>query len=278
MRLDRELSLHLMHWLKGDSRKCLPILMYHSVSDDEEDHVHPYYRTCTSRDRFSEQMEWLRELGYRGVSLQEALATGMGQPNGRAAVAITFDDGFRNVFTDAWPVLRRHNFTATMYLPTAFISEHRKSWFGRECLTWEEVCSLRKEGAEFGSHTVSHPTLYAMPWEQIQNELINSKAEIEGHLLESISTFAYPFAFPQEDPAFAQRLVDIMRRSGYRSCVTTIIGRRRLKDDPLLLKRLPINQCDDKRLFLAKLRGAYDWMGGPQRLMRQAKVWVGSRL
>jgi peptidoglycan/xylan/chitin deacetylase (PgdA/CDA1 family) len=276
-RFDRYLTLSVFHPLNrvgfGKTEKCVPILMYHSVSDDPETGVNPYYRLATSPQRFAEQMQWLSDFGYMGVSLEAALAhLASGKTNGRRPVAITFDDGFRDFHTAAWPVLQRHHFSATMYLPTAFIATHRKSFRNKECLTWREVRELRAQGARFGSHTVNHPKLHDLSPDQIAVELAESKATIEHELGEEISSFAYPYAFPQEDRAFTKMFSEQLLAQGYRSCATTAIGRTRAGDDPLRLKRLPANTCDDQPLFAAKLNGAYDWLAVPQSLVRYVKA------
>jgi len=266
------LTLHVFRPFKGRRSGCVPVLMYHSISDDPEKGVGVYYRVATSPQRFDGQMQWLAEAGYRGVSLEEALSAPAG---GEKLAAITFDDGFRDFHTTAWPVLKRHRFTATMYLPTAFIGSQRRAFFNRECLTWDEVRELRREGVRFGSHTVNHPKLYELAWENIENELAESKQQIERELGERISGFAYPYAFPQEDRTFTQRLRAILKASGYQSCATTMIGTRLPGSDPLLVKRQPVNDCDDRALFEAKLSGAYDWMACPQAIIRRAKSWTG---
>jgi peptidoglycan/xylan/chitin deacetylase (PgdA/CDA1 family) len=248
----------------------LPILMYHSVSSDSEKGVGPYYRLITSRQRFAEQMQWLAELGYVGLALEDALPMLVqGKANGRRPVVITFDDGFRDFHVAAWPVLRRHDFTATVYLPTGFISRERKSFRGRQCLTWDEVRELRRHGIRFGSHTVNHPKLYEMSWSQIESEARISKEHIQQELQEEVASFAYPYAFPQEDSAFRRTIAGLLRDQGYRSCVTTVVGRSQATDDELFLKRLPINSCDDRKLFQAKLEGAYDWLSSAQYVYRR---------
>ena len=279
MRFDRFLTLNVAHPLRsvrqanGDG--SVPILMYHSISDEAEEGVEPYYRLATNPQRFAEQMQWLRNAGYFGVSLEEALGPLKGSQAGKPLVAITFDDGFRDFHTVAWPVLRRHGFTANMYLATEFISSSRGSFRGKECLTWSEVRELRAQGARFGSHTASHPKLHELSWDAIRSELTVSKECIEKELGEPIDTFAYPYAFPQEDWQFTQRFTNLLRDLGYRSGVTTVLGRARAGDDVFRLKRLPANSCDDEALFIAKLNGAYDWLGSAQRAVRQWKRWTG---
>lgn len=295
MRLDRILTLGLGRpWravFPPDGPR-VPVLMYHSISDDPELSFSPYYKVCTYPQRFAEQMQWLADGGYRGVTLTEGLAalrreeshkdqvTGKknhsnhgNNPIGenQKLVAITFDDGFRDFHTAAFPVLRQHGFSATMYLPTAFIGDERKNFKTRECLTWAEVQELQDAGMEFGSHTVTHPKLVELDWPQIEIELNESKKTIEQKLQRPARSFAYPYAFPQANRDFASRFESVLREAGYESCATTEIGPMRVSDDPLRTKRYPANSCDDESLLRAKLAGAYDWIRQPQRLIKRFK-------
>jgi len=274
MRWDRSITL----WLSCPVIRAiptsprLPILMYHSVSDDLEENVSPYYRLATSPQRFADQMRWISERGYRGVSLEEAIGmAAFEQRDQRPVVAITFDDGFRDFYTAAWPVLQCHQFTATIYLPTGFIADRRASFNGRECMTWNEVRELRREGIRFGSHTVSHPKLHAMEWSEIERELTLSRQQIEENIEEPVTSFAYPYAFPQEDQLFTQRFSSLLLETGYRNCSTTVIGCPASVANSFFLKRLPVNSCDDRALLEAKLDGAYDWLGVVQSAYRHFK-------
>jgi peptidoglycan/xylan/chitin deacetylase (PgdA/CDA1 family) len=279
MRFDRIVTLGLVHPLQRfrmkSSRPVLPILMYHSISDDPEPGFAPYYKVCTSPRRFSEHLQWLADLGCRGVTLSEGLAWLADEPRSPLTspppVAITFDDGFRDFTTTAFPALQRHGFSATMYLPTAFIGDAPRRFKDRDCMIWADVRELHQAGVEFGSHTVSHPKLVELAWPAIATELCDSKTMIEQKLGILVDSFAYPYAFPQDNRPFSARFRMELVAAGYRTSVTTAIGGARIGSDLLCLPRLPANSADDHRLFAAKIRGAYDWVGIPQLLRKRLK-------
>lgn len=255
--------------------ETLPVLMYHSISDDPEIGVGAYYRVATSPARFADQMQWIADAGCKAVTLEEGMkALTDGTLSTRPLVAVTFDDGFRDFYTAAWPVLKQHRFSASMYLPTRYIQIERQTFLDRQCMTWTEVRELQRAGIRFGSHTVNHPKLYNLSWSDIEKELSQSKQQIENELGGTVSSIAYPFAFPQEDDAFTVKLSAMIYRCGYASCATTVIGRMGQGDNPFWVRRLPVNQCDDRALFIAKLRGEYDWLGQAQLSVR----WIKSRL
>ncbi len=296
MRLDRVLTLWLVAPLArlrvsagrvAPPARKLPILMYHSVSDAAEAGAAPYYRTTTSPARFAAQMRWLRERGCRGVALRAGLAWLRSEadagPSGEPRpVALTFDDGFRDFATAAFPVLQQFGYAATVFLPTAFIGGNgagtrpdaptRKSFKSKECLTWEEVRELDRAGIEFGSHTVSHPVLYDLSWPQIESELRHSKNALDERLDHASTAFAYPYAYPEADAAFTRSFEDLLQGAGYDCAVTTRIGRVGAADNARALRRLPVNDADDAALLHAKLEGAYDWLSLPQRLAKQCKA------
>ncbi len=293
MRLDRFITLNLVRPLMGlrhlglRTSSTLPILMYHSISDDPEPGVHPYYRVCTSPRRFTDQMQWLKDNGYQGVTLAAGLAWLNSQPlpphlltSSTKPVALTFDDGFRDFYTAAFPILLQHGFRASMFLPTAFVGDERRAFRPRgssrlstirDCLTWSEVRELHAAGIQFGSHTVNHPKLVDLALSEIESEISNSKSVIEHQLSASITTFAYPYAFPQAEKHFAEAFCQLLKRVGYESCVTTEVGRVRPGDDWFRLTRLPVNSADDDDLLRSKLAGHYDWLAFPQAVVKKIK-------
>jgi hypothetical protein len=75
-----------------------------------------------------------------------------------------------------------------------------------------------------------------------------------------VQCFAYPYAFPESDRVFTDFLRDVLAREGFRYGVTTVLGTAKAGDDPLFLRRLPVNDHDNPRLLRAKLEGGYDWL------------------
>lgn len=282
MRLDRFITLHIAQpllRLRRPAKARLPILMYHSITNDPETGRSGYYKVCTTPTRFAEQMNWLAKNGYEGVTVGTGVAR-LNSPqtgNGRKPVAITFDDGFRDFHTEAFPILQCHRFQATMYLPTRYIGDERQSFQSRDCLTWSEVSELHSSGIEFGSHTVTHPKLIEMDWPGVEEELRESKSIIENRLGESVNSFAYPYAFPRAKMDFVPRFRQTLQKTGYQSCATTEVGRQRPADDLLSLKRLPVNDEDGAPFLRAKIEGAYDWLAIPQSATKAARHFLQSQ-
>jgi peptidoglycan/xylan/chitin deacetylase (PgdA/CDA1 family) len=274
-RIDRFATLYMfgpIRRMRFSRDNSIPILMYHSISDDTEASVHPYYRTSTSPQQFATQMQYLRDEGYKTTSLSEIHSLQPGTASHDKKVVITFDDGFANFHGEAFPTLHRFGFSATVFLPTSFISDQGTQFKGQECMTWSQVRELHGAGIVFGSHTVTHPQLRALSADEIDEEIVRSKQTIEDKLSASVDSFAYPYAFPQADHEFTTMLRDLLVRAGYRTGVCTTVGRVGGKSDRLFMERLPINSCDDAPLLDAKLAGAYDWVGKSQYISKMVKT------
>jgi len=275
-RLDRFLTLYFFYPLIRKKRpadeKKIPILMYHSISADKESASHPYYWINTAPAVFSEQMKFLSDHDYTVVDLRDLKAClDANNKSVRKFVVITFDDGYRDFYTNAFPILQKYQFPATVFLPTDFIDENRKTFNGKECLAWAEVEELHGKGISFGSHSLSHSILYHLSWGKIRRELSDSRHRIENSLHAPVGSFCYPYAFPQEDSSFVLRFKQELADQGYRFAVNTVIGRTGSESDFLSLVRLPINRDDNEKLFEAKLLGGYDWMASAQALTRRMK-------
>lgn len=275
LRLDRLATLYIaspLMRLASVGKLSIPILMYHAITDEDESRMHPYYRTTTSPAVFLAHMQYLHQSGYQTCSPTQAIARLKTDGPVAKTVAITFDDGYRDFYLNAFPVMNQFGFTATVFLPTAYIGEATLQFKERDCLTWSEVRELQRYGISFGSHTVTHPQLRYLDKDAIEREIVNSKEAIEERTGGVVDSFAYPYAFPQTDAEFKKRLRDSLHRAGYHSGVCTIVGRVGPGSDPLFIERLPINSLDDTALFQAKLAGAYDWISRSQYVVKRARA------
>jgi hypothetical protein len=160
MRIDRILTLSVFGPLRALAgprpNESIPILMYHSVADDLDDGVHPYYRVVTSRKSFARHIQWLRSAGFRAITLTRALdllgGNSEDEDGMEPKVVITFDDGFRDFYTQAFPVLELAGFVATVFLPSDLIGKRFIN--GRDCLTAAEVRALSDPSAQRSQHPV----------------------------------------------------------------------------------------------------------------------------
>jgi peptidoglycan/xylan/chitin deacetylase (PgdA/CDA1 family) len=269
-RVDRLATLYLAHPLRRiigrNSSSRVPILMYHSVSDNLFGKSHPYYQINTSPRVFARQMRWLRQNGYRTMDITDMWAAIVAGTDLSKTVVITFDDGYQDFYTSAFDVMKQCGFTATIYLATDRIQDTPVRIEGVDYLSWREVRELHSAGIRFGSHTVTHPDLRSLGPDQIDYEVGYSKEIIEQKLGAAVKSFAYPFAFPEEDKDFARFLADILENLGFENGVSTILGRASRKSNPFYLPRLPVNSWDDTSFLRAKLGGDYDWLHWPQLL------------
>ena len=251
LRFDRLVSLGLIRPVRRvflrQTQKRIPILMYHSIQDGASD-SRPYFDINTSAARFALQIE------------QDSWDS--------RYVVITFDDGYRDFLTAACPIMTEFNHTAVLFVPSGLIQDERAQFLERECLTWSEIRELHVNGIEIGSHSVTHCELKFLRTPELEAEVARSKRTIEAKIGHSVTSFSYPYAFPETEVEFSQILRKLLEKHGYQNGVTTIIGRSGPDSDRFLLPRLPVNSSDDIPLFRAKLEGHYDWLHAAQYLAK----------
>lgn len=245
----------------------LPILAYHNIG-----HVPPgargrsLYVTPVAFDR---QMALLRRLGYRGLSMGDALPYLEGHRHGKVAV-ITFDDGYVDNLETALPVLQRHGFTATCYMVSAAVGSYNR-WDAdklnvrKPLMDRAQVRAWSTAGMEVGAHSRRHPHLSGCRDAELVDETAGSRAELEDLLGRPVSHFCYPYG--DHDA----RVVEAVCCAGFRTAATTRWGRARPGDDLLTLKRLKPGDGDRLAVFLIKLVTPYeDWRGARRGRRRAA--------
>lgn len=167
-------------------RNSVDILMYHSISDRGGP-------TSIAPGVFAEQMAAL-SASRRTVVRMDDVAAGA-WPDG--AVVITFDDAFEDFRTSAWPVLSRHGFVSTVYVPTGQVGEV-ENWTGamappRPLMDWQTIRGLSEEGVAFGNHTVLHRDLTRLDDDDLATEIREGKQTLEDRLSRAVRHFAAPY-------------------------------------------------------------------------------------
>ena len=168
-------------------RRGLTVLMYHHIGvlTDPQEEQFPF---TISPEMFARQLEFLKQNGYTAISeadLYQAYTTGA--TDIKKPVMLTFDDGHADNYTALFPLLKKNNVPALIFLITARVGTDGY-------LTWEQIGEMQRSGLVFfGSHTCTHRRLRSLPDEEIVQEITQSKKIMEEKLGVPVRSFCYPF-------------------------------------------------------------------------------------
>lgn len=220
-----------------------PILMYHHVDERWQE-----WKLSVSPDSFERQMEFLKAHRYNVLSLGDYIDLLKNKkPIPKKSVVITFDDGYDNNFTEAFPILKKMQFPATIFIQVDGVG--RKGY-----MTWDDILILIENGIEIGSHTVHHGFLPNLSEEEMKKEICESKAQLETHLQRPVPLFSYPGG--GFTPAARQAVID----AGYAGAVATHPKHHYPNLDPYALKRIRISRTSDNLfVFWFQLSGFYTY-------------------
>lgn len=249
-------SFRYAWWKKTVSYAHPRILMYHMIRPPVRG-AH-FNSLRVSPASFSRQVKHLRDAGWTFFTMAELLAHKDNLPE--KSVAITFDDGYEDNFSNALPVLRKYGAKATLYLVT---DRHNKDWslkrksknnsgelMREPKLQDHQIREMIASGLiEIASHTCTHDNLTTISAAQKYHEICASKLEIEQTFGIQCVSFCYPFGL------FAPTDLEILREAGYTNATTTEKGISDLRtESPFLLKRITISGKDNFPAFLLKLK------------------------
>jgi peptidoglycan/xylan/chitin deacetylase (PgdA/CDA1 family) len=228
------------------------VVYYHRI--DEEQH-----RSCVAPTAFAEQMAFLKDEGFAILRLSEVRAhLDEKRPFPERSVIVTFDDGFADNYTRAFPVLCREAIPATIFLAAGFMDGDDlpaiRDRSGIKPLRWSEVSEMARHGVEFGAHTISHRSLTALDDVELAQEIQGSRALIAEHAGVEATTFCYPRGH------FDERVKDAVRGAGFRLACTTMPGCVSAETHPFSLRRTFIARDDTLRDFKHKLDGSFDFL------------------
>ena len=225
----------------------IPVITYHHILRDEENTRFRHTSTTTSVRAFSNQMTWLRDMGYTTLTMYQLEDYVHNRTNLPArAVVITFDDGLKSVSRYAYPILKQYGFKATAFIITSRIKRHPQKWAPKS-LQFMSVSELEeiKDVFDFQSHTHflhrvdahRRPILLSRSYHNILFDFERSRralAQFNPHVL----YLSYPFG------GYNATAVQAASDAGFHLAVTTVKGKVKPGDNPMLLKRLYIMRTD----------------------------------
>jgi peptidoglycan/xylan/chitin deacetylase (PgdA/CDA1 family) len=250
------LSRGLMRLAGREPTARFVVLYYHGVPEEA--------RTC-----FARQMQALS----RSTTVVRAAHAGA-LPDRSSNVAITFDDAFRSVRTNAVPELLSRGFPATIFVPVDYLGK-KPGWDMRNgvndhIMTCDELRSL-PELIELGSHSLSHPHLTRVDVARVHEEVTTSRDKLAELIGSHVSLLAFPYG------EYDDRVVGTCRQAGYER----VFGIDPWPADPagrdFVRGRVSVDPTDGPLVFHLKARGAYGWMIHASAVKRRLARWGNSR-
>lgn len=230
---------------------AVPVLMYHHVAPDRE----------VTPEGFEAQLKRLRNRGWESLSSEAFLAHLNGsRPAAERSLVITFDDGYADNWVHAFPALKKHGFTAQVFVVTgrvgrgaprtAAVDTHADERGAAGFLTWEELREMTASGVfEAGSHTRTHRDFKReAPYADVEEELAGSRRALESELGSWSGLLAWPWG------DFENSWLPLLPKHGYKLAYTTRPGANVPGADPLRTHRFKVRNGDpawlERRLAL----------------------------
>ena len=214
------------------------ILNYHKIDNT-------FISLAVRPDDFESQMRYLSENGYHTISpdeLYDSLA-GTGElPDN--PVMITFDDGYEDNYTNAYPILKKYGFKATIFVVTSFLDKNKKNY-----MTWDQARELDANGISIQSHTVDHKSITDLTDEQLRMELVDSKKKAEKELGHPVNYMAYPTG------TYNLHIAQLVKEAGYKAAFTIKYGNVDKASNIYALERVPIFHTEEtNKDFMERIR------------------------
>src|SRR5579862_3526749 len=239
------------------------ILTYHSISEGDSP-------LKISPSLFAEQVEWLQSNAHVTSLAEVVSALVEGKPMRERTVVLTFDDGFRDFYSSAAPILRRFKLPGTIFLATGYCGG-MSSWPGQPdgmckepLLNPREVSELAHEGFWFGAHSIGHPNLAALSATKAEAEIVGSKLRIHELTGQTAEFFAYPFG------RWSLSVRNLVAKH-YRGACATSAGVVEPDADPYALPRVDAHYVRDRSWFRRLFTGPFLTYLVTRRLIRRLR-------
>jgi peptidoglycan/xylan/chitin deacetylase (PgdA/CDA1 family) len=234
----------------------VPILMYHYIRVNPNPRDTLGFNLSVTPDEFRRQMDLLSERRYNPIDFDDL----RGYWNGQQAlparpVILTFDDGYIDFYTTAYPILRQHGFKAVTYVVPGFLN-------GPNYMSTAQVQDLDTHGIQVGSHTVSHADLTKVSPAQLNHQLVESRRALEQMVGHPVLDFCYPAGMYNAATAAA------VQAAGYQTATTTQPGLTHSMGDRFVWTRQRVGGGQPLERFVTDL-GAEE---PPTTVTRQAPL------
>lgn len=210
----------------------VPVLMYHSVSTVAGNNL------CMPPEKLDAQMQWLVQNGYATLSMDELyahLSAHTALPD--KAVAVTFDDGYADNYTNAFPILKKYGVKATIFMVSSYIDQPNS-------LTSAQIKEMSQSGVDIQDHSVTHPHLSQLSYDKQLAELRDSKQAIEAITGKPVNYVAYPYGDENANTLKAAKAV------GYRMAFLMDGGTASVNDPVLEVRRAYVSAANDLNGFV----------------------------
>ena len=222
----------------------VPVLMYHEIGDVTASPS----GLAVAPEAFADQLAYLHDSGFTAITagaLAKILAGGAGALPERPVV-LTFDDGYRDFYSTALPLLKRYGHTATVFQTTGWVGTQLEA---RAMLNWRDLAEIAEAGIEIGAHSHQHPELDRLSGDKLRDELDAPKRMLEDKLGVAVPGLAYPFGIWN---AKARRAA---REAGYAYAYAVSNAMTASRSDVFSLPRLTVQHTTTMERFGAMVNG-----------------------
>lgn len=220
----------------GREPVSVTVLNYHKV-----DSMHISLSVLPSD--FAWQMQYLEDHGFHPITPDELYDSLEGRGDlPEKPVLITFDDGYADNYKNAYPILKKHNFKATIFVVTGFMGK-RKGY-----LTWDQCREMEKNGISIQAHTVDHRSMTDLTDDEIRSEIVDSKKQAEDELGHPVEYMAYPTG------ACNLHIAQLVKEAGYKAAFTIRYGNADPESNVYAIERVPVFHTENtNRDFIERI-------------------------
>jgi len=221
----------------------VPILMYHHIAVPPPDANVYEIDLSVVPDEFAAQLAYLRDNGYTSISLYDLqYALALGYPLPANPILLTFDDGYVDMYTEAYPLLRQYGFTAAFFVVTDFVDLGYPAY-----LNWAQIEEMAAGGMDFGPHSRDHQDLRRRDHDFLVWEILGPRQTLEAHLGRQPRFYAYPSGH------YDDAVIQVLKEAGFWGALTTAHGTEHTLDDMFTLTRIRVRGGEGLSTFAGML-------------------------